>query len=78
MLIGPTPILRGQRGMPVPRSSSNRRDRSGRNRLLLDPFCCYGRERVHDGVPAGSLELFEADQANALEKWAIAQANRLG
>jgi hypothetical protein len=56
-LIGPTPILRAQRGMLYPVAVEPPARDPAHNTLLLQPFCLYGRERVHDGLPAGTVEL---------------------
>lgn len=56
MLIGPTPMLRAQRGMPYPIVIEPAAMDPDRNTLLLNPFCLYGRERVHEGLPAGPVE----------------------
>jgi hypothetical protein len=56
MLIGPTPMLSQPRGIPYPVAVEPEAADPARNEILLNPFCCYGRERVHDGFPAGTVE----------------------
>jgi hypothetical protein len=55
-LIGPTPMLAQPRGIPYPVAVEPEAADPARNEILLHPFCCYGRERTHDGFPAGTVE----------------------
>jgi hypothetical protein len=55
MLIGPNPVVERPAGTPIPVSVEPSVEPADRNLITLNPFCIYGRQRVFDHLPAGTV-----------------------
>ena len=55
LLIGPNPVPEHPTGLPIPVSIEPALPREGENRILLNPWCLYGRERTFETLPRGRV-----------------------
>jgi len=55
MLIGPNPVAEPAAGPPFPVSIEPSLEPADRNLITLNPFCIYGRQRVFDHLPSGTV-----------------------
>jgi hypothetical protein len=55
MLIGPNPVVERPAGMPLPVSIEPSIEPADRNLITLNPFCIYGRQRVFEHLPPGTV-----------------------
>jgi hypothetical protein len=55
MLIGPNPVVERPTGVPLAISIEPSVEPADRNLITLNPFCIYGRQRVFDHLPSGTV-----------------------
>jgi hypothetical protein len=58
LLIGPNPVPAAATGVPFPVSVEPAFEQEDQNRVLLNPWCIYGRERTFDNLPPGKVALY--------------------
>lgn len=57
-LIGPNPQAAAPSGLPLPVSVESDAPHEEDNRVLLNPWCFYGRERSFDYLPPGQVTIY--------------------
>jgi len=58
LLVGPTPVPARPGGPPLPVSLEPAARRAEQNTVLLNPWCFYGRQRVFESLPAGTVTVY--------------------
>ena len=58
LLVGPNPVPEHSTGAPLPVALEPAFPEEAQNRVLLNPWCIYGRERSFGNLPAGRVTVY--------------------
>ena len=58
LLVGPNPVPDSPRGAPFPVSVEPSLPKKRENRVVLNPWCFYGRQRTFKSLPPGRVTFF--------------------